>query len=1391
MNSNISQGAKKKRNRIPLSCTICRKRKVKCDKTRPHCNQCTKTGVAHLCHYMEQNWAQDAKREITKDNELKNLKERCKILEEKLARYMHNPSSGPLSATAANSPVGLINSIQETPIKLTNSPIVKTEDNMVIINEIESENVNKAHDYDELDLTRQFDLLHIKTNGTIHLGATHWLAIMKGDPYLKLLWTHIFTMREKLLEYYTNGSSGKRKKKAKKVSKCPVDHSKFKSIDVKQQFNQAPMPPPTSKPSTLHLESSAGNSNGLRGCPVDHSALTQATAAKDSPVPNSMTSITDRAQNKCPVNHSNITETKQQGMCPVNHSEMSTMKPGGVCPVNHTGMQAMSKPDNSGQNNVPKCPVDHSKSSTPKYDHNYNKAKKLSKEEVITRLCKMLPPKRIIMLYIDKFFKHFYPVIPILDELNFKNHINQIFDLHLLISNSIISSDPEAELEPLSSMNLKKPSDYCNLGILVIIMRLVWLSLPMNVCKIDIQNPLLAQLNSRIISEKQDEDPNSLASNLRLKDELQLYKYEVDAAALDLVKNQLIRFDEISSISNTNVNIATIQFAIFFKFYLMNCANAGVAAGKSGNFDNESHQILLSSIMMMAFSCGLHRDPDNFPQLNVVSSNLTTDNAKNTAGHAKTHTASSTQTNKDTQASTERAKHTWRKVWYYIVSLDVQQSLLLGSPRLLRNLNDISDTKLPSASKIDYVKDIKELIVIKNFTLFYQIDLCIVAVLNHTLNISVAKNVRKLELDALISNLKQLTCGEKGINDVITSLINNGLLSGSEVPIGLQKFDDIYDLPKLDEILQESRGAPGEPQSFENGTDKQGSEMDKKLDLPHEATSRALFFSKHMTLRMLIYLLNYILFTHYEPLGSEDPTTTILAKGYAQQALNFALDGYRNCMIFFSSVSHQKPLFQYMNVVLCFHSLDIGHRALQFIVCLILRVKCGPLTGMRENQTIFGTSTSSSSNSSSVEDEGNDDSNMKKEKEQLKHDDLLEDISLDSSDNLAEKLMSRMILFRQLTESLSQKYTYSIRMMKSTSFFISLLTAPSGSIGKSSGKKHGFGKLMLSNWKHPKISNMSALLSGDTSEINKCPVYQDSLGFISSRPGSASLPSLGSMSNLLTGNITSGERLTPQLPPIRPYQPITYSSSHMRISSRNEGDPKFPQPENYQTKNNLVPSPLSPAGNQSKQNSQQLPPIYPQPPRSPVPISMLNGTPNPQSLPERSSPLNPGATTPVPVFNKMSDLPAFSGLLNNDGLQSDQIPLPPLSMSKNNIAWGSTPESEQGSHLTPNTTTSSSMESPDFEEFIIQNSNFNGLLINPTSLAEAMGSISVRDDSILNLSTFADTNTNSSGNQTPNGGVNNELFPMEMPSTDFLPIDNFAIDGFMDASKMDIGSIWE
>lgn len=68
-------------------------------------------------------------------------------------------------------------------------------------------------------------------------------------------------------------------------------------------------------------------------------------------------------------------------------------------------------------------------------------------------------------------------------------------------------------------------------------MRLVWLSLPMNSCKIDIENPLLNKLRTDHDFKNEDYESGSLASSLRLKDELQLLKYEVDGFALDLVKN--------------------------------------------------------------------------------------------------------------------------------------------------------------------------------------------------------------------------------------------------------------------------------------------------------------------------------------------------------------------------------------------------------------------------------------------------------------------------------------------------------------------------------------------------------------------------------------------------------------------------------------------------------------------------------------------------------------------------------------------------------------------------------------------------------------------------------------------------------------------------------------
>lgn len=1248
--NNASNGAKlkRKRNRIPLSCTICRKRKVKCDKTRPHCEQCVKTGVAHLCHYMEQSWAEEAEKEISKETELKQLRERVKSLEESLSK---------VHSVCSNTP---------------DSNILVLDDNNDISND-ESKMLSSQNKYnnDELDLTRQFDMLHLKNNGTIHLGATHWLAIMKGDPYLKLLWGHIFSMREKLAEWCNQ----KRKNSHQKArpgaakSKCPVDHMGAGFASIRRDDTPSPLQVMPSK------------------CPVDHVAMS-----------------------KCPVDHSTMSKTPVDHSgtpkCPVDHTLMSKgpVSHGGTVKLENEG-GGLPRPTSlpSFQNLASRCPVIHSEPTTnfkePQVPQKQmqpmrstNKVQTL--EQVSARISELLPPKKIIILFMEKFFKQIYPVIPIIDEHNFKNHMNHILSLRPQVNDS----------DNVQKLRMIKLADYCNMGILVIILRLTWLSLPSNACEIDLGSQCSSFLMPHV----------NTATVTQAKEEALLIKYETPVEALELIREHLIKFDQISSISNSNVNLTTVQFAIFYKLYLMcwandnpshNTASDPLVPGtmnNGGGQDNETHQVLLSSITQMAFSCGLHRDPDNFPQLNAVSHG-NGENPPNLPGSAGNSNNSSARISKEAQASTERFKHTWRKTWYYIVSLDVQQSLSLGTPRLLRNLRDFSDTKLPSASKIDYVRDIKELVIVKNTTLFFQIDLCVIAVLNHILNVSLARNVRKYELDSLIASLNDLTHGKRNICDVVTGLINKGLLHTTEGMVD-QNSDEVYGLPSLEDILS---------QQFSSTTE---TDVDKKLDLAHESATRALFFSRHLTLRMLLYLLNYILFTHYEPMAVEDPGTTTIAKEYAQETLNYAMDGYRNCMLFFNNLKNtgsMSSMFSYMEVMLAPQCLDIGHRALQFIVCLILRAKCGPLTGMGE-----GTIVNSNAGSSSSEDEHEVNTGRKESSVELT-DDVAKDISLDVGESLAETLLDRMALFHKMTKQICVKYHYAIRMMKSTGFFLALLKHSNAKMKneQKSGSKVG---------KKPVFSNFlrnvpSLILSADGEQLKRCPVYQDAVGFVGPRSNS----NAGQMA-FPHGN----GRLGAQLPPLRSYKPITYTSSNMRRNVEME--------ESEQKRRRLNSEPIVEPLKLADLVPAPLPPMQPISPPPMTPNGVVSGVGAPLPSLDRIA----GQFTPLPVQSgPLANVPSPNGLSV------------PKDTTMGGLATFTSPASESSSSVN---------YTPAFEDFLLQNSNFNGIMINPSSIVEAVG-----------FHNFDSTD-----------------LPIGNEAVDFLPIDNAAIDGLSELTGTEFPA-WE
>ncbi|KAG0668111.1 hypothetical protein C6P45_005009 [Maudiozyma exigua] len=1365
--NNKEKKSKRKRNRIPLSCTICRKRKVKCDKIRPHCNQCTKTGVAHLCHYMEQSWAEEAEKELSKETELKNLRDRVKYLEKALSK-IHSSTSN--SNTVANTPdntsfnmnspvpsIGNSNNNNSSSSSNNNHNMLAMKNNNSSMSGLEQDSNNNnldtrngndplgslvnvanhpsnanprdKYDNDELDLTKQFDMLHIKNNGTIHLGATHWSAIMKGDPYLKLLWGHIFNIRERVNDWYSQRMVPGTNQANNNDKRGPHTSKSFQNL---QNTNQNP---PSRCP--IDYKSLVGTAQAqVQGIPIDNRNPSNSNNTPIAPHPlPAGTSAGDIS--KCPVAHrfvdvrpavkkesqSTIRSTSETSAMPIAPHPLPAGSSGDIskCPVAHRF--PVENEDTTDKNNAAttstsslpsfqkltsKCPVAPQETEPSLMTKS---AEQMTYPEIINKVVSMLPPRHIILTFIDKFFKHIYPIIPIIDEQNFKNHLIQI--LH---------ETPDKKLE----LHMNKSSDYCNLGIMIIILRLTWLSLPANRCEINLGNTELT--NSYLASHL------NINTNSNNKEDNQLMKHETPMELLNLVKDNLIKFDKISSISNNNINLTTIQFAIMYKIYMMNSPTEGFANKRNNNsfhsisdpnsHDSELNQILLSSIIQMAFSCGLHRDPDNFPQLNVVSTygqngagatmnqgNSThRSNSNGTAtgnSGASTNGANGSDANstvKENQITTERFKHTWRKIWFYIVHLDVQQSLTLGTPRLLRNLKDFSDTKLPSASKIDYVRDIKELIIIKNFSLFWQIDLVIIAVLNNILNVFLAKNVRKFELDELIKSLSNLTYAKKSINDVLNDLINNGLLTTSEGSINFQDYtDDSYGLPSLEEIISStatpignssasspmsSMNTPGSttgasPASSTSGKKHPSTPSEKKFELPHESTTKALFFTKHLTLRMLLYLLNYILFTHYEPMGSQDSGTIALTKNYAQQTLNFATDGYRNCLIFFNNVKRDKILhnhstiFDYVNILLTPHCLDIGHRALQFLVCLTLRSKCGPIGGMKEN--IF------SNNSSGGEDSDNDShtsdssSNYGSSRDPLElSSNMINNIALDSVADfqLANILIARMKLFQKLTKQIAVQYPYASRTYRSTGFFITLL---------SGSKKGGFN---LTTWKHPKISGFfknvpSLIMSGNTDQLKRCPVYQDALGFVGPRVSSASSST--------------------QLPPIRSsYKPITYTNSNIR---KLEQQAEKVASEKRRKLNNTV---VTPALNPGKTLSSGLSSAGMALDGSRVqnvPQNMMTGQAGFSTSSNMNSAYPSATNSPAPGMNMQ---------LNSSSMGN--VPLPSVS---NFIQDPNAIQPNRNNLAVNNANLINSTLTPNSDDFFAQNSNF-GDLFDPNSVMAAI-----------------------------------------------------------------------
>lgn len=151
---------KKTRYRVPTVCTVCRRRKMKCDKAKPHCTSCVKNNTTNLCVYEEQPWATNTEQQKLKDQifQLQQQNNELKKLLSFNAKNNHSLSASSDPSSGDNSPFSAnFNFI--LPDQPINDPV--------------------------MELTEDFDLLLLKENKMAHYGSTSYMTVVSKDPILR------------------------------------------------------------------------------------------------------------------------------------------------------------------------------------------------------------------------------------------------------------------------------------------------------------------------------------------------------------------------------------------------------------------------------------------------------------------------------------------------------------------------------------------------------------------------------------------------------------------------------------------------------------------------------------------------------------------------------------------------------------------------------------------------------------------------------------------------------------------------------------------------------------------------------------------------------------------------------------------------------------------------------------------------------------------------------------------------------------------------------------------------------------------------------------------------------------------------------------------------------
>lgn len=238
----------KQRNRVPVSCLICKRRKVKCDKVKPSCGGCLKNGVPHLCEYVEPAWTNNTS---DTNSDVNNNRSNGHIGPEKSKKQIQKDKL--ISEQQAE--------IEELKRQLSvsqqlHSKAQHNDNEELKVTILEKLNVNNLSSKSTIDISndKSFTIKRqTQKSKSTYIDAYSWVSIIKLDPHLTTLWYKITNLQKIYHLYKMNLLSSKTKnEEVDTISSTLNPVSKKSSYKINEiDFTHSLVPSPKGSNSNL------------------------------------------------------------------------------------------------------------------------------------------------------------------------------------------------------------------------------------------------------------------------------------------------------------------------------------------------------------------------------------------------------------------------------------------------------------------------------------------------------------------------------------------------------------------------------------------------------------------------------------------------------------------------------------------------------------------------------------------------------------------------------------------------------------------------------------------------------------------------------------------------------------------------------------------------------------------------------------------------------------------------------------------------------------------------------------------------------------------------------------------------------------------------------------